>query len=237
MTTANSPQEPRPYHDDDEISLVDLAKILIQRWKAMLIVFTVVVLGASAYAWKSRPEVGEPRTAYTTLLSVGFKTPTVLIEPLRAVATQLEDAFIPAALQALDTSIAVSVDFNERDTNVIRLKTTVSGNNTAEQIREVHQQALAPLVERHQNILEALAHQEEGTSRLIPPTEARLLVPTEVTSLAQRSKLPNEPSGTSPKLVIALGVVLGGMLAIMAAFMLHFASLVRESMKEEQAKK
>lgn len=231
----NSPQQPQRY-DDDEISLVDLAKILIQRWKTMLIVFLVVVIGASAYAWMNRPAVGEPSIAYTTLLSVGYKTPTVLIEPLRAVATQLEDAFIPAARQALDTSTVVNVDFTDRDNNVVRLRTTMNNDRSADKVSALHQQALAPVVERHQNILDALASpQSSSATGAVLPMESRLVVPSEVTSLAQATVVPSQPTGTSPRLILALGVVLGAMLALMAAFMLHFASLVRASIKAEQA--
>src|SRR5690554_4299484 len=127
MTTPNTPQTPPPYYHDDEISLVDLAKILIKRWKIMLVVFLVVVLGAMAYAWMSRPTVGEPRIAYTTLLSVGYKTPTVLIEPLGAVATQLKDAFIPAARQTLGTSLTANVDFDEIGRASCRERVQTSG--------------------------------------------------------------------------------------------------------------
>ena len=234
MTTPNTPHTPPPYYHDDEISLVDLAKILIKRWKIMLVVFVVVVLGATAYAWMNRPTVSEPRIAYTTLLSVGYKTPTVLIEPLGAVATQLEDAFIPAARQILGLSLSANVDFDAQNNNIVRLVTTVSDNESAEQVRALHQQALSKVVERHSNILDALANQSQDTvSASVTPSEARLLVPTEITSLAQPSQLPSEPAGMSTKLFLVLSVVLGGMLALMAAFMSHFASLVRASFQEE----
>src|SRR5690554_6718733 len=135
MTTPNTPHTPPPYYHDDEISLVDLAKILIKRWKIMLVVFVVVVLGATAYAWMNRPTVSEPRIAYTTLLSVGYKTPTVLIEPLGAVATQLEDAFIPAARQILGLSLSANVDFNAQNNNIVRLVTTVNDNEDRKSTR------------------------------------------------------------------------------------------------------
>src|SRR5690554_1711848 len=234
MITPNTPHTPPPYYHDDEISLVDLAKILIKRWKIMLVVFVVVVLGATAYAWMSRPTVGEPRIAYTTLLSVGYKTPTVLIEPLGAVATQLRDAFIPAARQTLGTSLTANVDFDAQNNNIVRLITTVSDNDLAEQVRALHQQALSKIVERHGNILDALANQSQATvSTAVSPNEARLLVPTEITSLAQPTQLPSEPAGMSTKLFLALSLVLGGMLAFMAAFISHFVGLVSASLREE----
>jgi len=39
----------------------------------------------------------------------------------------------------------------------------------------------------------------------------------------------------SGKLIVALGIVLGGILGIMAAFFVEFAARVRQSLKEEES--
>ena len=42
-----------------------------------------------------------------------------------------------------------------------------------------------------------------------------------------------EPTGTGRKLILAMGLVLGGIIALMAAFMSHFVSLVRASFQKQ----
>lgn len=55
---------------DDEISLVDLAAILVRRWKAMVLIFAVVVLAAFAYVLSMKPTY-----TYVSLYEVAEQAP------------------------------------------------------------------------------------------------------------------------------------------------------------------
>lgn len=161
------------YAADDEISLVDLAKILIRRWKLMTVVFCLVVATGMGYAWITLQTSPEPRNAYTTLFSVGYKTPTVFIEPLGAVTTQLEDAFIPAARRKLESDLPVQVNYEERrninedGSNVIRLVTTLPADSPREPVAALHESALSSVIERHDQIYAALVQQSGSWGREI----------------------------------------------------------------------
>ncbi|MGM0785483.1 MAG: hypothetical protein ACQEUM_15330 [Pseudomonadota bacterium] len=239
-----SPQGMGPQHyADDEISLVDLAKLLIRRWKAMAVIFLVIVGLSAIYAWMQRTNTVTTQYTYTTLLSVGYKTPMVFIEPLGAVATQLEEAFIPGARQATGVQAPVDVEYesrrniNEDGSNVVKLVSTLPKESDRDSIANLHRQSIEPVVERHRAILERLDRQRDNS--LIPSADddaPMQLVATEITSLAQPGKKTVAESGPSSALILALGVVLGGMLAVMGVFFLHFASLVRQSLREESSR-
>lgn len=240
MPASRESQSPLPYVADDEISLIDLAKLLVRRWKAMAIIFGLVVLCSAVFAWFEAQKTSSVQYRYTTLLSVGYKTPTVFLEPLGAVASQLEDAFIPAALKSDESDIAIGVgyqsrkNFNEDVSNLVKLTTTLTAPAPQESIATLHRAALEPVLRRHQNLIEALRDQQQ--QRLLPSSQedsAYQLVPSQITSLAQMEKVTVKEESVSPALILALGVALGGMLAVMGVFLLHFVSLVRQSLNEE----
>lgn len=228
------------YAADDEISLVDLAKILILRWKLMAVVFCLVVATGTGYAWITLQESPpEPRNAYTTLLSVGYKTPKVFIEPLGAVATQLEDAFIPAARRKLESELPVQVKYEERrsinedGSNVIRLVTTLPADAPREPVAALHESALASVMLRHDQIYAALLQQSASGVGVKQENDGWLFVPSEVTSLAQVTLVRESADSNSTTLIIILSVLLGGVLALMAAFFAQFFAAVRKSFNED----
>ena len=78
-----------PRYQDDEISLVDLAKILVKRWKALVIIFTVVVLAALAYALLT------PRTySYTSIYSVAEEEPGEALEAPKAMVAKAQNLYL-----------------------------------------------------------------------------------------------------------------------------------------------
>ncbi|MGC3874643.1 lipopolysaccharide biosynthesis protein, partial [Halomonas sp. GXIMD04776] len=70
-----------------------------------------------------------------------------------------------------------------------------------------------------------------GTMQRIAELEASLADLSEG-KISQTSVQSLDPTGTSSKLILALGIVLGGTLAIMGVFFMQFASLVRGSLKD-----
>ncbi|WP_404418434.1 Wzz/FepE/Etk N-terminal domain-containing protein [Marinospirillum sp.] len=230
-------------YPDDEISLIELAKILIKRRWWLIGVFVGVVLASLLYLFLQRPAPvaaeGETRYQYTTYLAAGYKTPLLFIEPLPAMATQIQQALLPQVHQQYPELSGYNVRVehekrgrtNDEISNLVEI-TTLGSTEDAEAIAEFHQALLKPLVERHQRLVETLAQQPTSNS------QEQQLLPTEIAALAvQKRHRPQAsgPSGPSGKLVLALGIVLGGILGIMAAFFVEFAARVRQSLKEEES--
>lgn len=262
MTNTHTPQEPRPYHDDDEISLVDLAKILIKRWKAVVITFTVIVLGALAYALMQ-----ERGYQYVSIYHVAEQAPAgnnsqAALESPDAVIAKIQNLYLgPVTRELLESSGRERLPFeitlsNPEDTLLVRIISEASEANQ-ELVTRMHEQLLAKIAEDQSQLLarnrerleqqlesaqQTLAAAEEGGAdgELLGVLMSRVVeLENKLTQLsegqaAQEAVQSLEPTGTSRMLILALGIVLGGVLALMAAFFSHFASLVRASIKEEK---
>lgn len=222
----NSPQQ-TSHSNDDEISLVDLAKILVRRRWWLAGIFSVVFALALLFAWIKQPVITD-KVAYTTLFAVGYKTPTALIEPLPSIVTLLEDAFIPAARQQLSKAGAVDVSFVEQS-NIVKLITEREKGNQ-EEVAELHMTVLQPLLDRHEALLSQL-EQSQSLGTIFGGAEIQQAINSDVASLAQPSSA-QTTSGTSPALIIVLGIVLASMLAVMGGFFMEFIAQVRKSIAD-----
>ncbi|WP_157772274.1 Wzz/FepE/Etk N-terminal domain-containing protein [Zobellella denitrificans] len=213
-----------PYHyRDDEISLVDLAKILVKRRNWLLATFILVFLASLAIAWLKRPQpMAEDQVAFTTLLAVGYKSPTVFVEPLSGIKTQLESAFIPRAHGSKKFSVDIEVENNN---NIIKL-ITVAPLEQKEEVTSYHDNILSPLLARHEQMVVNLTEQlkmSAATSELQPLNSS-------VASVAQ--PLPATQPKDKTKLIAALGFMLAIMFSVIAAFMREFIGKVCASLGE-----
>ncbi|KAA0014602.1 lipopolysaccharide biosynthesis protein [Billgrantia pellis] len=260
MTTpSTSPHDPQPYANDDEISLIDLTKILIKRWKTLVVTFGLVVLAALAYAFLT-----DRTYQYTSLYHVaeqatsggasGLESPNAVIAKIQNLymGPTVRELRETAKLERLPFDVSVN---NPTDTLLVRLESETSEENS-DLVSQLHERLLEKTMEDQQMLLERnrerleqqlasaeqaldAAEQGEASGELlatyvsrIAELEARLAQLNEG-QIAQVAVQSLEPTGTSRTLILALGIVLGGVLALMAAFMLHFASLVRTSLQEE----
>lgn len=241
---------------DDEISLVDIAMILIKRWKLMTVTFAVVVLVALAYALMM-----ERNYEYVSIYQVAEQTSGALEPPVTLVAMvsnlylgpvtrQLRTA---ESLERLPFDVSVS---NPSDTLLIRLASESSEEHGAlveamhttllERIKTGQQSQLnrrrASLERQLENAQRSLEAAKDSTSEnaadlvatysnRVGEIEERLAQLSEG-QIAQIAVQSLEPTGTGRSLIMALAIVLGGMLAVMSAFFMQFAVAVRESLAE-----
>ncbi|WP_419308072.1 Wzz/FepE/Etk N-terminal domain-containing protein [Chromohalobacter israelensis] len=262
MTQPPAPQTPTPerrYEHDDEVSLVDLAVILVRRWKAMAVIFIVVVALAVVFALMQTA-----RYEYTSLYSVAEYTndngQRVGVESPASVVAKAENLYLGQAtrkllekheLESLPFNVSVS---NPNNTLLLQLDSEAVEENQP-LVSELHQQIIdslqqdqAQLVERRHESLErqlASAKQAlESAQQSDSPSAAELIATYysrisdiegqlnelhegEVTQHAVQSL---EPKGSNKKLIIALGIVFGVMLAIMGVVLTQFVRLVYEKM-------
>ncbi|WP_280564590.1 lipopolysaccharide biosynthesis protein [Chromohalobacter sp. 48-RD10] len=264
MTQPPAPQNPTPdrrYEHDDEISLVDLAVIPIRRWKAMAVIFIVVVALAVAFALMQTA-----RYQYTSLYSVAEYTNSngqrVAIESAASVVAKAQNLYLGQAtrkllekheLESLPFDVNVS---NPSNTLLLQLDSDAAEENQS-LVSELHQQIIdslqqdqAQLVERRHDSLErqlasakqALESAQQSDSpsaaeliatyyRRISDIEGQLneLREGEVTQHAVQSL---SSTGTNKKLIVVLGIVLGGMLAVMGAFVMQFSGSVCQRLRD-----
>ncbi|MEQ6888257.1 Wzz/FepE/Etk N-terminal domain-containing protein [Halomonas sp. CS7] len=260
----NSPDGPASrYASDDEISLVDLAKILIKRWKLMAVTFLVIVLGALAYALMM-----ERTYEYVSLYQVAEQAPTDnlengALEPPATIVAKTSNLYLGAVTrQILDQEEMESLPFetsvsNPEDTLLVKLASQAAEAN-APVVESLHGQVLEHIKTDQQALIErrreAMQRQLESANRSLElakestsPSAAELvasysqrvsdihdrLAQLQEGEVVQTAVKSLKPSGTSRSLVMALAIVLGAMLAVMVAFFMQFAIAVRDSFIEE----
>lgn len=253
-----TPQDNSTYRQhDDEISLVDLATILIRRWKSMAVIFGVVVGLAVVYAFLA------PRAyTYSSIYSVAEQSPGSALESPAALVAKAKNLYLgPVTRELLEETglqaLPFGVDIENPEQTMIVVLSSESEDTYQELVNRVHQGVLDRLMQSQQQLVESrirsmerqlanaresLAAVRESTSLgaaevtaslmgRIAGLEANLadITQGEVGRVAVQSL---EPAGTSRSLILALGIVLGAILAIIGAFMMQFSSLVRSSLKE-----
>jgi uncharacterized protein involved in exopolysaccharide biosynthesis len=251
--------EPQRSFQDDAISLVDLAKILIRRWKTLVFVFLVVVFGALAYVLLS-----ERTYEYVSIYQVAEQAPGNALETPSSVLAKVNNLYIGSETRNLREAAGLErlpfqvMGTNPNDTLLVLLSSEASKADN-ELVIQMHEALLARMtenqtnrVEKHQASLEqqlqiaerSLAAVEQSTSERsgeliasyserIADIEERIfqLTDGEVVQVSVQSL---EPTGTGGLLIMVFALVLGGMLAFIAAFLFEFASHVRQSIKEEK---
>ncbi|MFG1490375.1 hypothetical protein ABMA58_14080 [Oceanospirillum sp. HFRX-1_2] len=233
-----------PHYADDEISLVDLAKILIRRKVTMLLTFAFIVITAAFFAWQKstsgKGAVTVNKTAYQTLIAVGYKDTRAFIEPLDSIKTQLDVAFIPAAEKSRGIGGVTKVKYTERKnvnedgSNLVSLITVINDSEVSQdEVATFHKLILEPLLKRHDSLIRQVKLQLDQKGDFvyqpIATDIAALAVPV---SAGSKSK-----SKLTPSVILALGILLGVIMGIMAAFIKEFASRVKQSLEEDRLSK
>lgn len=242
-----------PRYADDEVSLVDLAKILIRRKVTMFVTaFTVVVL-ALVYTL-----IRSEKFEYVSIYQVAEQE---VGEPMNAIAglTALIDrSFLPAVKRTYDEeNLPKIATANPKGTPLIVLETVTISKNE-ELITKMHQQIFDKLLayeqQRVEGLREKLNQELRALNELIDTATVQANVSSELISgYSQRKnelaselsqiQLPQvqsiasnngKVSKFSNSLVLALGFILGCIGGVMAAFIKEFASRVRESLEAER---
>lgn len=222
----NQPAPPYSYYDD-EISLIDLAKVMVKRRNWLFSTFIIGLLVTLLVAWLKRPQpvVESTDKAFTTLVTVGYKTPTAFIEPLLGVKTQLTDAFIPMASKSGEFNAEVIIESTSNQSNVIKV-VTVADQVFEDEISAYHQSILSSLLARHESLIEEIKVNAAANAESQP-------IATSIASLAQPLDISNSDVKNRTNVIIALGLVLSAMLAVLAVFFREFTSQVCSSLHND----
>lgn len=248
----------QPNNCSDEISLIDVAKILVRRRRVFYVVFLGIAVIALLYALIFLGEAKE----YTTLVQLGEKVEEGKSEPLERPATVIanfDSQWLPERRSSYAANNQSPMPFNveaenPRDTNLIKLR-SVSPQKNAEIVRSTHQHLVDKITERQNAIVERekrvlsqrLSHVEAFLERVgnesglgqaaAEAVQQRARIIAELESLQTpevltvgRESLENK--GTSKLLVMVAAVFLGFILAIVATFTAEFIARVRLALEQ-----
>ena len=253
----SQPVPPYPYQND-ETSLVDIAKTLIKRRRLMALVFVLTVAAAAVVAFML-PQKHE----YTTIYTIAQADTENPLESGTGLQTKVNSLYIPAVvreflsrhqLEAVPFALKIS---NPRDSGLITI-TSQTTENIEPLVQELHGAIAERLkaeqdanIHRRTDLLQQQIDAARAQIDLVKNTElakAGELIASytsqinelqaQVNSFQQGSisAIANQSlqaKGTSKKLVLALGLMLGAMLALMAVFVREFISQLCTSLQEE----
>lgn len=243
--TSSSP----PNHSGQEVTLVDLAAILVQRRLAFIITFLVVVALGVGYALTATEKY-----RYVSLLQMAEDSEGEPIEAVGSTLAGLENYSFPAVQadyqQEKGKHLPLGVVFDSpRNTSLVRME-TLAPRTRAEVVKEVHSALIDQVKARQDSRVEALRQNierqlksvegvidelraAEGQGQALAAAvnskvdlESRLndVVALEVLASARESARKVEPNVS---LIIVISVVLAIVLAAISAFLVEFSSLVR----------
>ncbi|MEQ5857751.1 Wzz/FepE/Etk N-terminal domain-containing protein [Halomonas sp. EF61] len=249
---------PRP-PADDEISLVDITLILVRRWKMMAGVFVVIVLLALAYAMSMTDSYRYVSIYNVAERQPNGGAGVGVLESPESVVSKIDNYYFDVVTsEMLEEKSLDELDFEttaKAPANVAFL--TLASEATeedAELVTEFHQKLLDTVKSDQDELLakrrDALEQQlastresleaakqstSESAAELVATYTAKVvdieekqayLAEGSVQRVAAQSQ---QPVGTGKALIMALAIVLGGMLAVMAAFLAEFAGTVRKA--------
>lgn len=249
---------PRYPYQDDEISLVDLAKTLVKRRKLMALVFGFIVAAALVFALAV-----PPKYEYTTIYSGAEINADLPLESAESLQSKIVSIYIPQQIRGLLQSeqlekLPFKVDVNSpKDTNLIKL-TSKAKEADSNLVSALHQGVITQLKDEQdsqinsrvatlQKRLDATNQQLEyilatndnksgeiAASLMSTVSELESQISTFTNgSLVANASQSLEPQSIGKSLIMVLALVLGAMLAIIVAFFAEFAGRVCSSLQEE----
>lgn len=255
-------QPPRSAYQDDEISLVDLAKILIRRRWWLIGTAGVIVLLALVFALLNRSDEVHQ---YTTVYQLAEIEPGEPINSAESIIQQIQSLYLPRYSREYQKDNNVSgLPFgltmeNPSGTTLITIRSNAS-EETKDQIAKLHQAIIDKVFENQQAILDRRKEQleqsikrvsdliervenseSEATFELASRYADRMIdLEDELNNLTEGELLEIAAQGerqygtVSGKLILVLGVFLGIIAGIIMAFFAEFVVRVRESISKEK---
>lgn len=255
-------QPQRGAYQDDEISLVDLAKILVRRRWWLLGTAGVIFLLSLAFALLTR---GDDVHQYTSVYQLVETEPGEPITSAQSVIQEVQSLYWPRYRREYREENNVSeLPFeltieNPTDSTLITLRSNAN-EETTEQVIQLHQTMLDQVIENQQAKLDRrkaqLDESIERTAEMLERVEnsesdaavelassyadSMIELENERDNLTEGEVLETAAQGErqygtlSGKLILVLGFVLAGMSGIIMAFFAEFAFRVRESLAAEK---
>lgn len=241
--------------DQDDITLVDLAAVLVEYRITFFLVFALVAIPGLAYAL-----LAPDKYEYTSLLQVARdgvgQTP---LESPAATIASLESRWLPdVAVEYMASEgekLPIEVSFsNPNGTALIRLASEAEGD-VANTVKRIHEALIEKVKSSQAELLAenktALEAEMESIDKVIEGLQAGRNTDQALVQMVQRkanlkSKLDRlegaqtlavgreslQATGPRRGVVVALAVGVGGILGVFSAFFVHFVRQVRLRVNE-----
>jgi hypothetical protein len=255
----------RPY-EEDEISLVDIAKIIVKRWKWSVGVFILcMALGVGAVFL--RGFAGVP-VDYTSIYRVAENAPGSPIISLKATGEKTELYYIGLVIQNFieqkkveELPFKIEVETSDPSGFVVIKSSSVEGDNeTLNQIKDVHKE-LVDIIAKEESVF--INHKKEITERnlknarealdMLKTAQSLNAVELSAKYMDQIVSFENALDGLRPgellqlaygnkpdskkRLFLVLIAFSSFFIAFITPFFVEFGANLRQSLKEDKEKK
>lgn len=237
----------------DDVSLVDIAVLLVKRWKLMLAIFLLTMLAIVAFVLL-RPANYVYTSLYAVAETADDQGEFISLEAPEVMLIQMDNMILPAQIRAYVSDNGLQdLPFNVttghlEDTKLISLSTE-AGKDQAGHIEALHQQVLDAIAAEQMDLVERTRASLERRLSVIQKTvnfagvdidehpelisrivgELAALRPGEIKQVATPSM---QPDDISAKLLLVIGAILAIGLALMSAFFCHFCMAVRQRLSQ-----
>ena len=258
---AQFPQAPYPmypYTADDEISLVDLAKILVKQRLWFIGVTAIIILAAFVYALTLTPSY-----RYVSIYQVAEAKPDEALTSLKGTLEVVKNLHVPTFIRHYKRENQVDnlpFDFkaNNPESTTLIVMTSEGSVDQLASISALHEFVMKGISDQqtqlvNQRIASLERQLTSAQSQLSEARESRsenagdivVSLMNRITTLEiqleqikggqviQLAKQTERVSRVGKSLILALGIVLGGMLGLISAFMAEFIGRVRKSLVED----
>ena len=221
--------------NEEEISLIDIAKTLILRKWWLLGIFLISLSISVVIAYRKQTSENTTKSVkqwkYTTYIVIGSYSLTYPIEPLPWIEIEIKEIFLNDS--NIKLPLEVEYDTVKMCGNGMKVITVLpqpeKGDELDKKVQEFHLSILKPLLIEHENLLKPVREAFVKT----PITSSPFSAPTRIAKLAHRTEFtPPTPRLSSPKIIILLGVIIGVFSGLFGVFFVEFFIHVKNSLKE-----
>lgn len=231
----------------EELTLVDLAKILVRKKYWVIGIFLLVLACTIGFGFTKKVAIKEAeKPQYATSILVGYGTPNSMLETPDAVRDQILRVYWPATVDEFKkkNKPVMEITFEVEppkisSTNLIRFVTTTDSVDP-EAIQEFHRRIADLVIERHKRLLETFKSAVERAANARVASAIYEPFGSEIAAVAEPVITPPPPpvapaASAISRSTIALGILLGLLCGIAAAFLVHFVDSVRASLAKDRA--
>ena len=258
---AQFPQAPYPmypYTADDEISLVDLAKILVKQRLWFMGVTALIILATFLYALTMTPSY-----RYVSIYQVAEGEPDEALTNIKGTLEVINNLHVPTftrnyKLENQVNNLPFKLNANNPESTTLIVMTSEGSADQLPSIASLHEFVMTSISDQQKQLVSLriasverqLASTQSQLNEVrdsISQNAAEVAVPLlnriselenereqiragQVIQLAEKTE---RASRVGKSLILALGIVLGGILGLISAFMAEFIGRVRKSLVED----
>jgi len=213
----------------EEISIMDLAIIIVKRKKSVFISLLFLGFLSTLYTLNY-----EDRYGLTSIVEIGSNSLGDLVEGTESVKLKLAQGLIPSSLDLLEkegvedaSKFSINVS-SPRDSTIVVLESKITRNKEKQYI-DIHRTVINKLVDQHKMVVDnknaLLANQGliDNGGQLIS-SQSFILSPSKIQVNAQKSK---RPVGLTTFHVAIAGVLISVFLSLLTPLVLEFFAQVK----------